>query len=416
MSKSIHYLVVGIAVSLMASCFSGGNNSLQNQGFKTYELKRGEMSVTVSATGSLVADGSVEVGTEVSGTVSEVLVDFNSPVTKGQVLARLKTDLLEAALHDAEANFQKASAQNEQAQTDLRQNRPLFEKGFLSEKEFLPIKTVGQTAKATLQSAQASLDRARSNLTSATIRSPIDGIILERNIQAGQTVAASFSTPTLFVIARDLTKMKIEALVDETDISRIILGQKVQFTVSAHPDKDFTGVVTQIRKKPVTVQNVINYTVIIDAPNDENLLLPGMTATIEFIIQKLDDVFMVPNEALSITPTKEMIKTMASGSKMRDRKKEDRGNGRVAISGKGDTTRGVRTPMGSRLWIITENNTIHPLFVKTGVTDESMTVLEENPRLEEGLKVIIEIPTNGKTKTAGKSNTTRQNQFRPPMF
>lgn len=270
--------------------------------YQTAKVTRGDLMVTVSSTGTLAPDDTVQVGTEVSGTIKNIYVDYNDKVRKGQVLARLKTDLLEATLHDAEANVSKCQAEDEEARTNYNQNKTLFDKGYLSEKEFLPYKTAVATTKASLTSAQAELDKAKTNMDYATIYSPIDGIVLARNIEAGQTVAASYSTPTLFVLAKDLTNLKIIALVDETDISQIKLDQEVTFTVTAYPEKIFTGKVKQIRPQSTTVSNVVNYTVIVSANNEEKLLLPGMTTTIEFIINNAEDALLVPNTALKFHP------------------------------------------------------------------------------------------------------------------
>jgi len=300
--KTIPIMVITLSIISALLAISCAKKTGTAGDYQTAKVTRGDLMVTVSSTGTLAPDDTVQVGTEVSGTIKNIYVDYNDKVKKGQVLARLKTDLMEANLHDAEANVSKCQAEDEEARTNYNQNKTLFDKGYLSEKEFLPYKTAVTTTKASLTSAQAELDKAKTNMDYATIYSPIDGIVLARNIEAGQTVAASYSTPTLFVLAKDLTNLKIIALVDETDISQIKLNQEVTFTVTAYPEKVFTGKVRQIRPQSTTVSNVVNYTVIVSANNEEKLLLPGMTTTIEFIINKANDALLVPNTALKFNP------------------------------------------------------------------------------------------------------------------
>ena len=271
--------------------------------FLTAAVSRGTLQRTVSSTGTVAAVETVDVGTEVSGTVAKVLVDYNDRVAKGQVLAILKPNLLAAAVAEANGNVDQAAAGLKQAKEDLERNRPLFAKGYLSAQEFLPYQTGLDKAAAALASARAGLERAKTNLENATIRSPIAGTVIQRAVDAGQTVAASLNTPTLFVIAKDLAKMQIEAAVDETDIGQIRPGQKVRFTVQSYPDQTFSGTVRQVRLQPTTVQNVVTYTVIVTADNEKGLLLPGMTATLDFIVEQVDNTLLVPNAALRFRPS-----------------------------------------------------------------------------------------------------------------
>jgi HlyD family secretion protein len=390
-----HTLFSILAAFLMASCIQPRLTD-KTSSYQFSELHKSDLNIIVSSTGTLAADGAVEVGSEISGTVGQVLVDFNDKVVKGKILARLKTDLLESSIREAEANVLRAKAQYDQAQTDFTQNQSLFEKAFVSEKEYLPIKTAFESAKASLQSAQASLDRARTNLGYAIIRSPIDGVILERNIEAGQTIAASFSSPTLFVIAKDLKKMKIEALVDETDISRIKINQSVRFSVSAYPDRLFDGKVIQVRRKPVSVQNVVNYTVIVDAPNADSLLLPGMTATIDFIIEQANNVFCVPNEALSIEPSKDMIRDVGTFKEPRAILDQSRMQ--------------LTSAKPERLWYLDEHNKLRVMMVTAGPSNETVTTVAGNSDLREGLRIIT-----GISQKAVKT-TTEKRPMGPPMF
>jgi HlyD family secretion protein len=261
-------------------------------------VSRGDLEITVSCTGTLQAVGTVEVGTEVSGTIEKVLVDYNDQVKKGQILAQLDLELFEAEAAKARGEALRARALLQQAEAEYRRNRPLLAEGHLSAQEFLDYETELATAKADLMTAEAALKKAETNLRNASIRSPIDGTVIERQIEEGQTVAASFNTPTLFILAEDLARMEIEADVDESDIGQIRKGQKVRFTVQAYYDRKFDGRVAQIRLNPTEESNVVTYTVVVEAANPEGLLLPGMTATADFVVDGVENALLVPDAAL----------------------------------------------------------------------------------------------------------------------
>jgi HlyD family secretion protein len=408
MMKMFLLLFTGVAIVFLFILFCKSKNAGKNT-YQVSLLSRGDIKVTVSSTGTLAAHDTVEVGTEVSGTVKEIFADYNQDVKKGQVLARLKTDLLESSLHDAEANLAKAQAQSEEARINYGKNKTLYEKGFLSEKEFLPFKTGNETANASLQSAQAALDRAKTNLEYAIIRSPIDGIILERAIEVGQTVAASFSTPKMFVIAKDLSKMRIKALVDETDISQIKTNQEVTFTVSAYPEKTFSGKVFQIRRQPINVSNVVNYSVIVDAPNEENLLFPGMTTTIEFIVNQAKAVLLVSSDALKFQPQPDR----KHGSRPRWPPPGNPGKNmddNMPPPPPKDFLMAVSANKGAGiLWSLDEKGNLQPIRVKTGLSDESNTAVY-GEQLKEGMNIITGYATG-----ATKKNTA-SSMPRPPGF
>lgn len=271
---------------------------------QTENVKQGDMEVTVACTGSLKAVGTVEVGTEVSGTIGKVLVDYNDRVRKGQVLAELDLELFESAEAEAKAAVMGSEALYRQALSEFRRNQPLHDQGHLSDQEFLEYRTSLSTTLANLQSTKAALAKAQTNLRKAHILSPIDGTVIEREIEVGQTVAASYSTPTLFVLAEDLARMEIEADVDESDIGQIRQGQKVRFTVQAYPEQIFDGQVAQIRLNPTEESNVVTYTVVVEAPNQGGKLLPGMTATADFVVEKVEDALLVSNAALQYAARK----------------------------------------------------------------------------------------------------------------
>ncbi len=270
--------------------------------FKFAQVSRGDLEILVSSTGTLAAVETVEIGTQVSGTIEKLLIDYNDQVRKGQVLAVLDQALFNASVNNAKAGVLKARAEFKQAEAEFARNAPLFAKGYISEQEFLPIRTAVDTTKAALQSAEANLQQARINLEHTVIRSPINGTVIDRSVDAGQTVAASLSTPTLFLIAEDLSRMRIETQVDETDIGQIRQGQPVRFEVQSYSDQGFIGTVRQIRLQPTTVDNVVTYTVIVDASNESGQLMPGMTATVDFIVHQSENALLVPIAALNFTP------------------------------------------------------------------------------------------------------------------
>ncbi len=357
--------------------------------FQVAEVHRGTLETLVSSTGTLAAVETVDVGTQVSGTISRLAVDFNDRVKKGQVLAVLDPALFQAAVAEAEATVQKARAQLAQAEDEFRRNKPLLEQGFISEQDFLPYQTGVATAKADLASAQAGLKRAQTNLSYAVIRSPIKGIIIARNVDAGQTVAASFNTPTLFVIAKDLANMQIEATVDESDIGQIRQGQAVRFTVQAYPDRTFTGKVTQIRLQPQTISNVVNYTVIIQAENARGLLLPGMTATVDFVVAQVKNALLVPNAALRFQP-KTNNQAHQTRPKAMTANAAERDNGYLYTLGKEERPQRLR--------------------VKTGPSDGISTVVTGND-IQLGMEVITGLRPQEQTNRSGKGFFSI---FRPP--
>ncbi len=295
-------LILCLTLLLIAAAlnwlFASPQQQNQLASLQTATVERGDLEVTVACTGSLQAVGTVEVGTEVSGTIKKVLADYNDQVVKGQILAELDLELFEAETVSARAATLRANALLKQAQIEYQRNQPLLQQGHLSAQEFLAYQTGLAIAEADLIAAEASQKKAETNLRNASIRSPIDGTVIEREIEKGQTVAANFSTPTLFILAEDLARMEIEADVDESDIGQIKQGQQVRFTVQAYAEDVFHGTVTQIRLNPTEESNVVTYTVVITAANDKALLLPGMTATIDFIIQDLKNTLLAPNSAL----------------------------------------------------------------------------------------------------------------------
>ncbi|HVZ41999.1 MAG TPA: efflux RND transporter periplasmic adaptor subunit [Candidatus Kapabacteria bacterium] len=419
-------IVVVAAAAVAFFLLRGGGSGAQK--YQTALVERGDLEATVTSTGTITAVGTVEVGTQVSGTIESLLVDFNDKVHKGQLLAKLDTRVLQAAVDDARANLDKAQAQLAQSLDQYNRNKPLYEKKYISAIEFNQYQNNLDAARASVTSAKVALSRARTNLGYAEIRAPTDGTIIERAVESGQTVAASLSAPTIFRIARDLDHMQIEASVDESDIGQIANGQTVHFTVQSQPDRTFTGTVWQIRLQPTTVQNVVNYTVVINAENTQGLLLPGMTATVNFEVNKVTNVLTVPNAALRFQPPPEVLDELR-------KKAQERGdssmfgtsggtNGGSRRSGRKDSTRsgsrggnttsvggapgGTGAPAGgtksgrSRLWTLDSAGNLKMIPVRTGLTDGQRTEVS-GPNIHEGMAVITNVAVANSASRTGTS-------------
>jgi HlyD family secretion protein len=270
-------------------------------------VERGSVQQTVSATGALSAVKTVQVGTQVSGQVAAIYADFNDRVTNGKLLARIDPTLQEQAVRDAQAQLTRAQAQYEQAKAENDRNQPLFAQKFISASEFSTVQVNLSVALAGVKSAQVTLDRARQNLSYTNIYAPISGVVVERDVDVGQTVAASLSAPQLFLIAQDLSQMQILAAVDESDIASIKDSQPVNFTVQSYPGRTFKGVVQQVRLQSKLTDNVVSYTAVVRLENPNGVLLPGMTATVEFITGSASNVLTVPNLALRYRPSPEEL-------------------------------------------------------------------------------------------------------------
>ncbi len=401
------------------------------------EVKRGDIENTVSSTGTISAVNSVDVGAQVSGIIEKLYVDFNSEVKEGQVLAVLDTTIIAAQVFDARAGLQRSKAQLDQASAEYERNKPLFENGYLSATEFVSIKTSYDAAAASYQSAEAALKRALKNLEYTTIASPISGTVIQRNVDAGQTIQASFQAPTLFIIASDMKSMQIEVNVDESDIGLIKEGMRVEFTVQAYPDDEFSGEVRQVRLQPVTLQNVVNYTVVVDASNEGGKLLPGMTATVDFVISEKKDVLLVPNSAIQFKPDQETLdrimkefreKMAARRSEGADSSREGSGEAPAALRrGRGSERRGggAASPgfagggrgasrgeaAPSRVFYADENGEPAIAFFMPGATDGRNTEVKESRVIVEGMKVITGIE---KAEKKAKNTATPFGMPTPP--
>jgi len=270
--------------------------------YETEAAKRGPITDAITANGVINPTSIVNVGTQVSGTVIDLNADFNDRVVKGQVLLRLDPALFATQLAASEAQAANARAQAQLQRENVRRAAELVAKDYISRQEYETIQAASRGAAAQLRQAEAVMAQNRANLDFSVIRAPVAGVIISREIDLGQTVAAAFSTPVLFKIAPDLSAMRIEAAVAEADIARIKPGQRVTFSVDAYDDRKFEGKVSQIRLNPVTQQNVVTYTVVVDAANNDGDLLPGMTVDASFLLETRKDVLLLPNGALGFRP------------------------------------------------------------------------------------------------------------------
>ncbi|MGH9319529.1 MAG: efflux RND transporter periplasmic adaptor subunit [Vicinamibacteria bacterium] len=346
--------------------------------YRFVAIERGDVEYLVSSTGKLEPVTKVAVGTQVSGIISEILVDFNDQVRRGQVIARIDPSLLESAVLDAQANLARNLAQLQQLESEYNRIDRLSKEGLVSQTEYDTAKYSLEVGRETVSSSQIALERAKQNLSYSTVYAPISGTVIERNVDPGQTVAASFSAPQLFLIADDLTRMQILATVDESDIGRIFEGQAVRFTVQAYPDRSFEGTVRQVRLQSTIVENVVNYAVVVDVENPDRVLLPGMTATVDFFVEAAKDVLRVQNAALRFRPTPEMLRALRAGREAPDDARPARG--------------------GSRLWIVAAGGELSVVPVETGITDGQWTEIEGDG-LEEGMEVIAGVSV-GETSNA----------------
>lgn len=280
----------------VSAMFGGGTQKVEP--LATMEITRGEMRQVVTATGEIQPLNTVSVGSQVSGTIEKLYVDFNSKVKKGDVLLEIEPSVLQASVDEAKASLVSAQSQRNYAKSEYQRNKTLYNEGFISRAEMEQSQTTYEQAEQSVKRMQSQYDRAVTNLGYATITSPVDGTVIAREVDVGQTVAASFQTPNLFKIAEDLSQMQIETSVSEADIGVIKEGQAVTFTVDAYPSQTFDGTVRQIRLSPTTTSNVVVYTVVIDVDNSDLRLMPGMTAFVTIVVTEKHDVFKVQNAAL----------------------------------------------------------------------------------------------------------------------
>ncbi len=335
----------------------------------TVVAQRGNVTNSVTATGTVEPIEQVEVGTQVSGVIKKLHVDYNSIVKRGQLLAELDRSTLLARVLQSRASL--ASAQNELTYQNQNYTRikTLFNSEMVSETEFENAQYKLNNAKATVDRLKSELEQADVNLAYATILSPIDGIVLDRTVEEGQTVAASFNTPTLFTIARDLTRMQVEANVDEADIGQVREGQRVIFSVDAYPDYEFTGTISQIRLKPTIASSVVTYVVIIEAPNPELKLKPGLTANITVITREENDIITLPVSALAFKPDNLLLKDY------KIEQPDFTGKNHAALSVNSNFPGNGNHDKPKMVWVKNGKN-LSPIMIETGLTDRAIIAVK----------------------------------------
>lgn len=384
-------LIILILVALIIFVFSGSNKPQ----FKTVKVQKGQITQRVTATGNVNPVTTIIIGTRVSGTIVALYADYNSQVKKGQLIAQIDSTPFENELKQSEAdllNFKaalfKAEVTLKDAERNFKRKQELFKRDLIARSELDDAETAYNTAKAQyeiaraqVKKAEAGLNQAKTNLGYTRIVSPVDGVVIAKNVEVGQTVAASFQTPTLFTVAPDLTKMQIDTNVDEADISKIKKGMEANFTVDAYPDGKFKGFVSQIRLSPTVTQNVVTYNVVISVDNSHLMLKPGMTANVTFIVDSKQDVIKIPNAALRFKmPDSTSTKVETSQRRRGDDSKQQ----------------GV--------WVMRNGKPLR-INIKMGISDGEWTELVEGD-IKEGDEIIVDIATKKKD-----SSTTA----RPPV-
>ncbi len=411
-NKKIKISII-ICVLLITVIFIYKKCSNENQKiiFNTVKVIKSDIRNTVSATGTIQAIKVVDVGTQVSGTVEKIYVDFNSEVKKGQLLAELDKRPLISSLENAQASLENAQAELTYQTSNFNRIKALNEKKMVAESEYDVALYNLSKAKTNLKIAETNFSKAKINLDYSYIYSPIDGVILNRAVDEGQTVAASFNTPTLFAIANDLTQMQVEANIDEADIGLIKKEQRVTFTVDAFPDDEFSGEVTEIRLNPTTTSNVVTYTVIIKASNPDFKLMPGMTANIDVIIFEKNNILVVPSNALKYYPDSLVVTKYLNPIKEDSKfKKEDNNKALVNKDSVPEFSGSKPGFHKSRVWI-KENDNIRPVFVETGITDD--VNIEIIDGLSENQEIIISSSLEAGSTTSQTNSTSQKSPFMP---
>ncbi|MBQ3699245.1 MAG: efflux RND transporter periplasmic adaptor subunit [Prevotella sp.] len=358
-------IALGVVILAAIVYFAAGGKKEEKVSFETAKVEKQNISTSITATGTIEPVTSVTVGTQVSGIVSKLYVDYNSVVRKGQVIAELDKTNLTSELKTAKANLASAESTLNYETANYNRYKTLYDKGLVSATDYESALLSYRKAQETVHSSRESVQKAQTNLGYATITSPIDGVVLSKSVEEGQTVAASFNTPELFTIAQDLTDMRVIADIDEADIGGVKEGQRVTFTVDAFPDDRFEGEVTQVRQEATTTSNVVTYEVVISAPNADLKLKPGLTANVTIFTLEKNDVLAVPSKALRFMPTE-------------------------AILQKGQTIEDVEAP--TKVWTL-EGNTFKAHQVETGTTNGMVTELLSG--VNEGTEVLVDFNISG---------------------
>jgi HlyD family secretion protein len=380
-NKKLWMAVGAVAVIAIAVWLFSGGKKEKEVTFESAKVERRNISTSITATGTIEPVTSVTVGTQVSGIVSRLYVDYNSVVKKGQVIAELDKTNLISELNKAKADLTSAQSTLSYETANFKRYQTLFDKGLVSADDYEAAKLSHDKALQQVSSSRENVQKAQTNLGYATITSPIDGVVLSKSVEEGQTVAASFNTPELFTIAQDLTDMRVIADIDEADIGGVTEGQRVTFTVDAFPDDRFEGRVTQVRQQATTSSNVVTYEVVISAPNKDLKLKPGLTANVTIYTLEKQDVLVAPAKALRFTPNEALL---SKGQKIED----------------------VEAP--AKVWTL-EGDTFKAHAVETGTTNGMLTELLSG--VSEGTEVLVDFTLSGGDMPAEEQKTS--NPFMP---
>ncbi|HEY1374662.1 MAG TPA: efflux RND transporter periplasmic adaptor subunit [Candidatus Binatia bacterium] len=404
MKRNRKFLLVGIApvAVLLALAFWGLRDGAKENPYITAAVQGGDVTQVVTATGTLQAVITVQVGSQVSGTISKLNADFNSKVKQGQIVALLDQDKFKAAVDQAKANVLSSQANEakskvavEDAKRTLDRNRELRKRELVAQSDLDTAETAynsavaqEQVSRAQVELAKAALQQAQVDLDHTVIRSPVDGIVVSRNVDVGQTVAASLQAPVLFLIANDLSKMQVDTNVSEGDVGNVWVDQDSEFTVDAYPTRRFQGKVLQVRNAPIMVQNVVTYDAVVGIDNKDLLLKPGMTANVQFMVSRKEGVLKVPNAALRFRPPEYKPQPQAAAAGEQEnapRAGGNRGGNRPAGSG-GQGQRGGRSREGT-LYVLRDNKAV-PEKIRLGITDGTSTEIAAGG-VKEGEQVIV---------------------------
>ncbi len=379
-NKKVWLSICAAAVVVLVIWFLAGGKKEKKVEFETTKVERQDIHTSITATGTIEPVTSVTVGTQVSGIVAKLYVDYNSIVKKGQVIAELDKTNLISELNRSRADLSSAQSTLNYETANYKRYKTLYDKGLVSADEFETARLSFEKARQTVASSHESVRKAETNLGYATITSPIDGVVLSKSVEEGQTVAASFNTPELFTIAQDLTDMRVIADIDEADIGGVQEGQRVSFTVDAFPDDHFEGKVTQVRQQATTSSNVVTYEVVISAPNNDLKLKPGLTANVTIYTMEKNNVLAIPSKALRFTPNE-------------------------ALLSDGQTIEDVEAP--AKVWTL-KDNVFKAHVVEPGTSNGMLT--EVLSGLSEGTEILVDFTLTGGEEETGQKT---QNPFMP---
>lgn len=399
-TKKIAIIVTTILVAFIAYMFLKGNDTVQIQA-KTIAVKKGEVTTLVTATGTIEPITQVEVGTQVSGVVQKIYVDFNSEVKEGQLIAELDKTNLKSALAQAQASYDNAINEKKYLQTIYDRQKTLYENKVISKSDYDDAQYTLNNSKSAVVQRLSDLQKARTNLSYANIYSPIDGVVLSRAIDEGQTVAASFSTPTLFTIAKDLKEMQVEADVDEADIGQVKEGQRVTFTVDAYQGEIFKGSVTQVRLDPTITSNVVTYTVVIKANNPDLKLKPGLTATVSIYTLELKDILTIEAKAVNFQPNTLLLAQYNMQNNLQSSLKKD-------------PPPNKNTMNENMVWSMEQNGEIKPQQIKLGASDGVNVQVIEGVMEGDQLVYSLKAASNKNMAETGENATESPFMPKPP--